>query len=148
MIVAALGVAAAALLAAVAALLQSYRLQRRLASVPADGNVVGMLRNVDNELGRIDDVVAQLEPRLRKVERHLPRAIAYTGIIAYDAFGNIAGNLSRSIALLDARGNGVVISLLVGRNETLFFTKQVRGMEGVEELSPEEQEAIAEAVGR
>jgi len=56
--------------------------------------------------------------------------------------------LSRSIALLDARGNGVVISLLVGRTETLFFTKQVRGMEGVEELSPEEKEAIAEAVGR
>ena len=148
MIAAALGVAAVALLVAAVALIQSSRLQRRLAAVPADGNVVGMLREVDNELGHLTDAVGQLEPRLRKVERHLPRAIAYTGIVAYDAFGNIAGNLSRSIALLDARGNGVVISLLVGRNETLFFTKQVRGMEGVEELSPEEQEAITEAVGR
>ncbi len=148
MIAAALGVAGVALLVAAAALVQSFLLQRRLAAVPADGNVVGMLRDLDNELGHLNDAVGLLEPRLRKVERHLPRAIAYTAIVAYDAFGNIAGNLSRSIALLDARGNGVVISLLVGRTETLFFTKQVRGMEGVEELSPEEKEAIAEAVGR
>jgi len=142
------GVAGFALVVALAALANSLRLQRRLSSVPADGNVVALLRAVDNNLGRLDSVIAELEPRLRAVERHLPRAIAFTGIVAYDAFGNITGNLSRSIALLNARGDGVVISLLVGRTETLFFTKQVRGMKGVEALSPEEEEAVAKAVGR
>ena len=64
----------------------------------------------------------------------------------YDAFGDIAGNLSRSIALLDATGDGLVISLLVGRSETLFYTKQVRGRRGLEELSPEEAEAVDRAM--
>jgi hypothetical protein len=148
MTTAALAGAALAFVVAAAALVVAYRLQRRLASVPTDGNVVEMLRKVDNELGHMGSMVAQLEPRLRTVERHLPRAIAFTGIVSYDAFGNITGNLSRSIALLNARGDGVVISLLVGRTDTLFFTKQVRGREGVEELSPEEREAVAEAMAR
>jgi phosphomannomutase len=42
----------------------------------------------------------------------------------------------------------VIISLLVGRNENLFFTKQVRGRVGMEELSPEESQAIAMAMAR
>jgi hypothetical protein len=75
-------------------------------------------------------------------------AISYTGIVTYDAFDNIAGNQSRSIALLNAQGDGLVISLLVGRNETLFFTKQIRGHVGMEELSPEEAEAVSQALAR
>ena len=41
-----------------------------------------------------------------------------------------------------------MISLLVGRSETLFYTKQVRKMRGLEELSPEEAEAVAQAMQR
>ena len=69
-----------------------------------------------------------------------------TGVVSYDAFGDISGNLSRSIALLNGVGDGVVISLLVGRSETLFYVKQIREGKGSEPLSPEEQEAIASSV--
>lgn len=64
-------------------------------------------------------------------------------MVAYDAFGDISGNLSRSIALLSQEGDGVVISLLVGRGETMFYVKQIREGKGTEPLSPEEEEAIA-----
>jgi hypothetical protein len=74
--------------------------------------------------------------------------LSCTGVVTYDAFGNIAGQLSRSIAIVDPMGNGLVISVLVGRSETLFYAKQVARGRGVEELSPEEQQAVEKALAR
>jgi hypothetical protein len=123
--------------------IQVNRLRAKLAAVPKDGNVYGLLAEIDTELDRVEVLLEDFGPRLVAVERQLPKAISRTGVVAYDAFGNISGNLSRSIAMLNAAGDGVVISLLVGRGETLFYVKQVKGGQGAEALSPEEEEAIA-----
>jgi hypothetical protein len=125
---------------------QLNRVRAKVAAIPQDNDVLALLRRVDNDLARIDHSVAEMVPRLDKIEEVLPAAISYTGVVAYDAFGDIAGNLSRSIALLDRRGNGVVISLLVGRGETRFYTKRVSARVGDEPLSPEEEAAIDQAL--
>ena len=122
------------------------RVRARVAAIPEDADVPALLRRIDNDLGQLQHQVSQLEPRLKAVEAQLPRAISHTGVVSYDAFGDITGNQSRSIALLDAEGNGIVLSLLVGRNETLFFTKQVRERVGAEPLSPEEEAAVSQAL--
>jgi len=140
-------VAAVALLGAIVVATQLNGLRRRLDAMPADQNVFDILRGIDNELGRLDAVTAAMEPRLASVERLLPHAIVHSGVVNYDAFGDIAGNLSRSIALLSSLGDGVVISILVGRLDVRVFTKEVRNFVGVEELSPEEKEAVARAQG-
>ncbi len=147
MIEIAMVVAAVALLAVIIIALQVNGLRRRFNSLPADENVFAVLRGLDNELGRLDAVTAALEPRLEAVEELLPHAIVNTGVVNYDAFGDIAGNLSRSMALLSLNGDGVVLSILVGRLDVRVFTKEVRGFVGVEELSPEEKEAVARAQG-
>lgn len=135
-----------ALLTTLVLALQVAGLRRRLASVPKDGNVIDLMRSIDNDLANVEAVVKNLEPRLQKVEQKLPLALSYTGVVTYDAFGDIGGKLSRSIAMLDTNGDGLVISLLVGRNETLFFTKEVRSGSGTERLSPEEGAAIQRAM--
>lgn len=122
------------------------RVRAKVEVVPQDANVLGLLRRIDNDLARLDRTVSGIGPRLEAVESRLPMAISHTGVVAYDAFGDITGNLSRSIALLDQRANGIVISLLVGRSETRFFTKQVRDGMGAEPLSPEEEDAVAQAL--
>ncbi|MCP3998794.1 MAG: DUF4446 family protein [bacterium] len=147
MIEIAMGVAVVALLAAIFVAVQTTNLRKRLDSIPEDENVFAILRGVDNELGRLDAVTADLEPRLAEVERVLPYAIVNTGVVNYDAFGDIAGNLSRSLALLSINGDGIVLSILVGRLDVRVFTKEVRGFVGIEELSPEEKEAVARAQG-
>jgi hypothetical protein len=147
MIEIAMVVAIVALLGAVAVAVQVNGLRRRLNSVPADENVFAILKGVDNELGRLDSVTAALEPRLAAVEYLIPQAIVHTGVVNYDAFGDIAGNMSRSVALLSVDGDGIVISILVGRLDVRVFTKEVRGFVGVEELSPEEKAAVTRAGG-
>jgi hypothetical protein len=140
-------VAILALVGVVLVAVQTNTLRRRFNAMPADKNVFSILRGIDNELGRLDAITADLEPRLADVEELLPRAIVNTGIVNYDAFGDIAGNLSRSMALLSINGDGVVLTILVGRLDVRVFTKEVRGFGGVEELSPEEDEAVARARG-
>jgi len=140
--------AALALVIALGLAMQVAGLRRRLASVPKDGNVIDLMRSIDTDLAKVEGAVGDLEPRLQSVEQRLPRALSYTGVVTYDAFGDVGGKLSRSIAMLDSTGDGLVISLLVGRNETLFFTKEVRSGAGTERLSPEEGAAISRAMAR
>jgi hypothetical protein len=127
-------------------LVEINRLKRRVMAVPEDGGVFEAIRVIDADLAAVEDTVADMRPRLDHVEARLPMAIQHTAVVHYDAFDNMAGNLSRSIALLNELGDGVVISLLVGRDETRWFTKQVRRADGLEELSPEEHHAVQEAM--
>ena len=147
MIEIAMAVAIVALIGVILVAVQLNGLRRRFSALPADANIFSILRGVDNELGRLDSVTAALEPRLASVEQLLPHAIVNTGVVNYDAFGDIAGNLSRSMALLSINGDGVVLSILVGRLDVRIFTKEVRGFVGIEELSPEENEAVDRARG-
>jgi len=145
---AALIVAAVAVVGALIAIIQVQSLRRRLDSVPTDGNVVDLLQSLNAGTTANAREVAKLDARLSEIEGRLPYAISYIGVVAYDAFGNIAGHQSRSVALLNQRGDGLVITLLVSRDETIFFTKQVSGGHGVEGLSPEEAAAVDRALGR
>jgi Protein of unknown function (DUF4446) len=145
---AALVIAVIALGVAVVVAVQARSLARRMAAVPKDGDVVSLLGEIDHDLNTVEQTVSDLGPRLAKVENQIPFALSCTGVVTYDAFGNIAGQLSRSIALVDQVGNGLVISVLVGRTETLFYAKQVQRGRGLEELSPEEQQAVEKALAR
>lgn len=144
----ALVVAVVAFILGALAIGQVALMRKKLAGLPLDGDVLGLLHTLDRDLHELEEVFGDVEPRLASVERLLPRAINRTSVVTFDAFGDISGNQSRSIALLDSLGNGIVLSVLVGRSETLFFSKQVRGSRGAEELSPEEQEAVDRAMRR
>ena len=145
---AALIVAAFAVVVALVAMTQAVALRRKLDSIPTDGDVVTMIRTSMQTASANAVAVENLEGRLQNVEARLPYAVSYIGVVAYDAFGNLAGNQSRSIAMLNQRGDGIVLSLLVSRGETVFFTKQVTNGRGSEELSPEEMAAVDRALGR
>ena len=125
---------------------QLIRLKRRVDLVPEEGGVFETLQGLDTDLASVEEVVADLGPRVESLERRIPLALSRTGVVVYDAFDDIAGNLSRSIALLNERGDGVVISMLVGRAEARFFTKVVERGAGREILSPEEEAAIRQAM--
>jgi hypothetical protein len=128
--------------------IQLQQIRKQIDAVPKDGNVFAQLDATAGRLGRVEAGLTTLDQRVQDIEARLPFAITRTAVVAYDAFGNITGQLSRSIALLSESGDGVVISILVAREETMFFTKEIRGGVGSEMLSPEEDEAVARATGR
>ncbi len=90
----------------------------------------------------IQDVAGRLDERMATAEGRLDGAIAYRSLIRYDAYGEMSGRQSTSIALLDATQSGVVLSSIHHRDQARLYAKQIQGGQGQLELSPEESEAI------
>lgn len=74
-----------------------------------------------------------------------PRALRDIAIVRYDALNEMSGQLSFSLALLNAMGDGVVLSSINGRAETRTYAKPVVAGQGRQELSPEEAQAVQSA---
>jgi Protein of unknown function (DUF4446) len=93
--------------------------------------------------GYVDDAASHLHGRMAAAEQRLDGAVAYRALVRYDAYGEMSGHQSTSIALLDAHRDGVVLSSILHRDQARLYAKRVEGGRGAElELSPEEQEAV------
>ena len=92
--------------------------------------------------GYVQDVAARLDDRMGVAERRLDGTLAYRSLLRYDAYGEMSGRQSTSIALLDAQRSGLVLSSIHHREQARFYAKQVHEGRGELELSPEENEAI------
>ena len=91
---------------------------------------------------RVEQLAAQLDERMAAAEDRLDGAIAYRALVRYDAYGEMSGHQSTTIALLDADHNGVVLSSIAHRDTARLYCKQVHGGRGEQQLSPEEEEAV------
>lgn len=74
-----------------------------------------------------------------------PRAVRDMAIVRYDALEEMSGQLSFSVALLNALGDGVVMTSINGRSETRTYAKIIVGGHGEQPLSPEEEQAVRTA---
>jgi len=153
-------IAIAAGAVAVVALLLCATLALRLRRVRSDQRMVLGDRRVDlvshaaslqsqfealNDF--VQDVAARLDHRMGAAEQRLDGAIAYRSLLRYDAYGEMSGRQSTSIALLDATHSGIVLSSIHHREQARLYAKQVHGGRGELELSPEEDEAVRLALG-
>ena len=69
-------------------------------------------------------------------------ALRHLAVVRYDAFGDMGGHLSWSLALLDDYGNGVVLTSIHGRSEARTYAKNVSSWSCEQAMSPEEEEAV------
>lgn len=92
------------------------------------------------ETSRAEDAAAQ-EQRLQGQAG----ALCHVALVRYDAFADLSGRMSFSLALLDDRGDGVALSALAGRSDTRVYAKAVAAGQGEHELSPEELQAVQAA---
>ena len=72
-------------------------------------------------------------------------ALRHLSVVRYDAFGDVGGHLSWSLALLDDAGHGTVLTSIHGRSEARTYAKSIAGWTCEQQLSPEELEAIEHA---
>jgi hypothetical protein len=94
----------------------------------------------------VEEVAAGLESRVSGTERRMDGCIAHTSVVRYDAMNELSGQQSSTVALLDERQTGVVISSILHRDQARLYVKQVREGNPEYELSPEEQQAVDSAM--
>ena len=123
-----------ALVLAVVAVVLSALALRRARPSSAAGGVDALPEDVQG----LRQEVAALQAENADALRHL-------SVVRYDAFGDVGGHLSWSLALLDDGGHGVVLTSIHGRSEARTYAKSVSGWTCEQQLSPEEEEAIEHA---
>jgi hypothetical protein len=148
----ALGAAAVAVVALLLVFVLLFRMRRMRAAQTAVlgaggredlvSHAAGLHQAFDALHDRVEEVAARLEERTGAAEARLDGAIAYRALVRYDAYGELSGRQSSSLALLDAAGDGVVLSCITHRDTARLYTKAVHAGHGEHELSPEEDEAI------
>lgn len=94
----------------------------------------------------VEETAAGLDRRVGAAERRIDGCVAFTSLIRYDAYGEMSGHQSSSLALLDSSRTGVVVSSILHRDQARVYVKQLRDGVAELELSPEEQEAVEAAM--
>jgi hypothetical protein len=95
----------------------------------------------------VEAVATTLDGRLGDAEARLSGAVTHRALVRYDAYNEMSGRQSLSIALLDDTRSGIVLSSIHHRDQARIYAKQVHGGKSELELSPEEQDALRLALG-
>jgi hypothetical protein len=143
------GVALVALLLAAVVAVRLRRLRRAQAAVLGQAgaqDLVAHAASLQDDFRALrdwmEDMAASLDRRMATAEERLDGTIAYRALVRYDAYNEMSGHQSTSIALLDARRDGVVLSSIHHREQARLYAKLVRDGRAEIELSPEEAEAV------
>ena len=94
---------------------------------------------------RVEDLptdVEGLRAEVHALRMEASQALRHLAVVRYDAFGDMGGHLSWSMALLDDGGDGVLLTSIHGRSEARTYAKNIRGWSCEQQLSPEEEEAV------
>jgi hypothetical protein len=108
----------------------------------AEALLLDYIARTDSLAARLEQTQSELTDLCNVCQRHVQKV----GILRYNAFDDVGGEQSFSVALLDASATGVVISGLCGREETRIYAKPVRAGRSTHNLSDEEITAIARAI--
>jgi hypothetical protein len=95
------------------------------------------------ELAQISARLGTLEAAVGQIADNLPRSIQGVGVVRYNPFEQMGSNMSFSLALLDGRANGVVVSVLNSREGSRVYGKAVERGTSNYPLSDEERQALA-----
>jgi hypothetical protein len=146
-------VALAALIVATVALVRLRRLradQRVLLGAGQEDDLVAHAARIEQEFrslhAYVGDVASRLDGRVGTTEDRLDHTIAYRGLVRFDAYNEMSGQQSCSIALLDAQQSGLVLSSIHHRDQARLYVKHMIAGEPEYPLSPEEVEAVRVAL--
>jgi hypothetical protein len=142
------GVALIALFASIALGLRVKKVRRQYALIRGEGEPRDIITTVNEALKQVAGIDRRIDGLVVAIEEQaaLGRfALQRFGLVRYDAFEEMGGQLSFSAAFLDDHGDGLVVTSINGRTETRTYAKTIKALASAHNLSDEEREAIATA---
>ncbi len=103
------------------------------------------LKEVFEKNNQIERDIYKLYKSSQEIKNIATRSISKEAIIRYNPFGDTGGDQSFSIALLDLKDNGIVISSLHSRSGTRIYAKPIIFGKSSHNLTEEEMEVMKKA---
>lgn len=97
-----------------------------------------MLTEYNHRVSKILEDVGDILDRQKRVDEKLDSTVQKVGVVRYNAFNDMGSDLSYSIALLDGRDDGVIISAIHGRDFCNTYAKPIEKGESTYKLTAEE----------
>jgi hypothetical protein len=105
-------------------------------------NLEAMLLDYLEVVNSIDSKYENIESKLENMEGRLSRCVSKVGMVRYNPFKEMGGDLCFALAMLDERGNGVVLNGIHSRESTYTYCKPVSNKISSYNLSDEERKVI------
>jgi uncharacterized protein YlxW (UPF0749 family) len=97
---------------------------------------------------RTADERTKITQTVQSMQRSVDTVLRRVALVRFDAFDDLSGRLSFSLAILDNDGNGITLTSIAGNSETRLYAKSLTGGIGEHALSPEEEQAVKAALAR
>ncbi len=104
-----------------------------------------MLTRHNAQVGEILEHVEDILERQRTIDKRMEHCVQKVGMVRYNAFNDMGSDLSYSIALLNERDDGVVMSGIFGRDFCNTYAKPIQGGVSHYKLTAEEILALDRA---
>jgi hypothetical protein len=121
------------------------RRSKMLFSGKISGNLEKTVEEYLRNVKEVEDHCFVLDTELKKIRQMAEDGMHKIGFIRYNPFGDVGGNQSFSLCLLDEKENGFVISSIHSREGTRVYSKQIVSGGSDYNLSEEEVKAIERA---
>jgi Protein of unknown function (DUF4446) len=134
----------------VVALRRSSGLERRLETLTRGSDATSLETIIAAHLDRVDAAARGLDDlaaRTAVLEAAQRRAFQRVGLVRYNPFEETGGNQSFVLALMDANGDGWILTSLHARSGTRVYAKPVAGGRADASMSGEETAAVRQAMG-
>ncbi len=109
--------------------------------------------SLEEEIGGIFRDISMLKEHdlkfrsdIKEIKANLLECYQKVGVVKYDAFREMGGQLSFSIALLDKQDNGFILNSVHSANGCYTYTKEIQNGVSYIDLAEEEREALSRAM--
>jgi len=92
--------------------------------------------------------VIEMEKKMTEMKTQLENCVQRVDIVRYNAFSDTGSDLSYSLALLNNKNDGLLLTGIYGRNESYTYAKPINEGESKYALSDEETEVLRKAKNR
>lgn len=135
----------AMLVIVIVSMVKLSKLQKKYDNFMADDDGKSLESVIDKHLKEIDSLLVNTRKNAHDIEKlydQISYAFQKLGMVKYDAFDEMGGKLSFTLALLNERDDGFVMNAVHSREGCYTYIKDVIGGKAVIQLSAEEKEAL------
>ena len=113
---------------------------------------LGNNTNIEDDLRRFISKVEQVEQENKEIQEfaynlisNMKGCLQKIGIVRYSAFSDVGSDLSFTLAMLDAKDNGVILNGIYSADSSNIYAKPIINGTSTYALSQEEKEALEKA---
>jgi hypothetical protein len=131
--------------------LRLRRLSRRLSDLTRGMDGSNLEETLTTHMETVDRTTRRmeaLEQAVAVLQTQVPGCLQRARLVRYDAFDDIGGEQSFSVALLDAKGDGILLTSVYSRLDVRVYAKEIHNGHASHALSQEEIRVLRESATR